>query len=100
MEELLLMKDMTDSQRMIFQAEMTNLRKDRNVALLLNFFFGGLGAHHFYLNKTGIGLFYLLFCWTLIPAIVAFFELFFIMKRTDEYNQQKTREIAEKIKML
>lgn len=100
MEELLLMKDMTDSQKMIFQAEMTKAHKDRNVALLLNFFFGGFGAPHFYLNKTGRGLLYLLFCWTLIPAIVAFFELFFIMKRTDEYNRQKAREFAQNIKML
>ena len=100
MEELLLMKNMTDSQRMIFQSEMIKVRKDRNVALLITLFFGGVGAHHFYLSKIGFGVLYLVFCWTFIPVIIAFFELFFIIKRVDGYNSQKAQEIAVKVKML
>ncbi|EFL92339.1 TM2 domain-containing hypothetical protein [Candidatus Regiella insecticola LSR1] len=38
------------------------------------FFFGGIGAHKFYLGKIGQGFLYLLFFWTLIPAIIAFIE--------------------------
>lgn len=38
---------------------------------LLAFFFGGLGAHKFYVKKTGIGVVYLIFCWTYIPFIIA-----------------------------
>ena len=100
MNELLLMKDMNDTQKIIFQSELIKARKDRNVALLLTLFFGGLGAHHFYLGKTGLGVLYLIFFWTFIPLIVSFFELFFIMKRVDQYNLQKSQEIAAKIKMI
>jgi len=48
--------------------------KDKTVAALLAFFLGGLGAHKFYLGHGGVGVLYLLFFWTWIPAIVALFE--------------------------
>jgi TM2 domain-containing membrane protein YozV len=41
---------------------------------LLAFFLGGIGVHKFYAGKTGAGICYLIFCWTYIPAIVAFIE--------------------------
>jgi hypothetical protein len=44
--------------------------KSRIAAALLAFTLGGLGAHKFYLGDVGLGIFYLLFCWTFIPAIV------------------------------
>lgn len=44
------------------------------VAGLLAIFLGAIGIHKFYLGKTGQGFIYLIFCWTWIPAIIAFFE--------------------------
>lgn len=44
------------------------------VLLLLTFFFGGLGAHKFYLGKWWQGALYVLFFWTLVPALVALVE--------------------------
>lgn len=46
----------------------------RGLAIVLAWFFGGLGIHRFYLGQPIVGLLYLLFCWTLIPSIVAFLE--------------------------
>ncbi|KPS90936.1 hypothetical protein AN697_28135, partial [Enterobacter cloacae subsp. cloacae] len=48
--------------------------KSRIAAALLAFFLGGFGAHKFYLGKIGQGFLYLIFCWTFIPAIIAFIE--------------------------
>ena len=48
--------------------------KDRGTAALFALLLGGLGAHHFYLGNVGLGLLYLFFCWTLIPALVALIE--------------------------
>lgn len=42
--------------------------------LLLTFFLGGVGAHKFYLGQWVQGLLYALFCWTLIPGVVALLE--------------------------
>jgi TM2 domain-containing membrane protein YozV len=63
--------------------------KEKVVAILLCFFLGGFGIHKFYLGQTGYGIIYLLFCWTLIPGIVAFFELLMLISMSDaEFNRQ------------
>lgn len=48
--------------------------KSRIVAGVLALLVGGLGIHKFYLGKIGLGIVYILFCWTFIPAIIAFVE--------------------------
>lgn len=48
--------------------------KSKTTAMLLAFFLGGFGVHKFYLGQAGLGIIYLLFCWTFIPCIVAFIE--------------------------
>ena len=48
--------------------------RSKSTAALLAFFLGGLGVHKFYLGQGGLGVLYLLFCWTFIPAFVAFIE--------------------------
>ena len=100
MDDLMLQKDMTDSQRMMFQSEITKVRKNRTTALLLTLFLGGIGAHQYYMGKVGLGILYTCFFWTFIPSIVAFVELFLIMKRVDRYNVQASQGIATKVKVL
>jgi TM2 domain-containing membrane protein YozV len=61
--------------------------KDRTVAILLCFFVGGFGIHKFYLGNNVAGVIYLLFCWTFIPSIIAFFEFFGLCFMPDrEFN--------------
>lgn len=48
--------------------------KSRSLAVLLALILGGIGAHKFYLNRPGMGVLYLLFCWTFVPSIIGFFE--------------------------
>lgn len=57
--------------------------KDRLTAALLAIFLGGIGAHRFYLGKTISGIFYLLFFWTFIPAIIAFIEGIILLTMPD-----------------
>lgn len=58
--------------------------KSRIAAALLAFFLGGFGAHKFYLGQTGMGILYLLFCWTFIPAIIALVEFILLLTMKDE----------------
>lgn len=50
-------------------------RPSLTVYILLALFLGGIGAHDFYVGKTGKGLIKLVFCWTGIPAFVAIFNI-------------------------
>lgn len=58
--------------------------KSRVAAILLAFFLGGLGVHKFYLGRVGQGILYLLFCWTFIPAVIAFIEFIIYLTMSDE----------------
>ena len=59
--------------------------KSKLAAALFALFLGGIGIHKFYLGRIGWGIVYLLFCWTVIPAIIGFIEgiLLLIMSQSD-----------------
>jgi len=63
--------------------------KSRITAAILALFLGWAGAHKFYLGKTGMGLVYMIFCWTVIPAIVAFIEGIIYLMQSDEEFETK-----------
>jgi len=78
----------------IFQQQYELARRDEVVGILLALFLGGFGAHHFYLRRTGWGIFYLCFCWTPIPWILGFIECFFMPGRVREFNAISAAGIA------
>src|SRR5689334_7298525 len=86
-------------QQMIFVTESGRQHKSETTAILFTLLLGGVGAHRFYLRQTGLGVVYLLFFWTFIPGIVAFFELFVISKRVRKYNDQVKKEIAATLRL-
>jgi TM2 domain-containing membrane protein YozV len=94
MNEAAVMQQMTDAQRATFIYQMTAARKNPTTATMLALFLGGLGAHKFYLGKTGFGLLYALFCWTLIPSILGVIEAFTMKGEVERYNEARAREIA------
>jgi len=63
--------------------------RNRVATILLALFLGGFGIHQFYLGNTGRGILYLLFCWTLIPSLVALFDFFvFLFMSDSEFDQR------------
>jgi TM2 domain-containing membrane protein YozV len=58
--------------------------RNKIVAALLAFTFGGVGVHKFYLGSNVAGVFYLLFCWTLIPSLLAFFDFIGLLLTPDQ----------------
>lgn len=56
--------------------------------VLLAFFLGGLGIHNFYAGKVGLGILFLVFCWTFIPSIAAFVQaIIALCKTSDAYGR-------------
>jgi hypothetical protein len=58
--------------------------RSRIVAALFALLLGGFGAHRFYLGQPGMGVLYLVFCWTFIPAVVALVEGIVFLTQSDE----------------
>jgi len=63
--------------------------KSKIVAGILALLFGGLGIHNFYLKQIALGLIHLLFCWTLIPAIIGLIEGIIILTTDDQIFNMK-----------
>lgn len=63
--------------------------KSKIAAGLLGIFLGGLGIHKFYMGKIGMGILYLIFCWTYIPGIIGFVEGIVYLCSSDENFQLK-----------
>lgn len=57
--------------------------RSRMSAALLAFFLGGLGIHKFYLGRSAAGVAYLLFCWTMVPSLIAFVESIMLFGMSD-----------------
>ncbi len=56
------------------------------VYCILAFFLGGIGVHKFYAGRTGAGITFLLFCWTGIPAIIAFIDFIVGLTKKSDSN--------------
>ena len=88
---------MNDQQRAWFYAEYERARKDEIIGVLLALFLGDFGVHHFYLRRDGVGTLYLIFFWTGIPAILGFFECFFMPGRVRQFNAAQAYYISSQI---
>ena len=66
-------------------------KHNKTIAGFLALLLGGLGLHKFYLGQVFWGVFYMVFCWTFIPAIISFFEAISIFSMSEE-NFRNTYE--------
>jgi len=63
--------------------------KSKIAAGVLAILLGGIGIHKFYLGKIGMGILYILFCWTGIPSIIALVEGIIYLTTSDEKWAQR-----------
>jgi TM2 domain-containing membrane protein YozV len=89
---------MSDEQQAIFYAQLGAVEKDEVAGVLLALFLGSFGLHHFYLGRNGLGVLYLLFCWTGIPGFLGFIECFFMPSRVKRYNLEQAMILSANIR--
>jgi TM2 domain-containing membrane protein YozV len=65
------------------QSALPATTRNKTSAALLALFVGAFGIHKFYLGQSAAGIVYLLFCWTFIPAIIAFVEALILFGMND-----------------
>ncbi len=63
--------------------------KSKIAAGVLAILLGGIGVHKFYLGKIGMGILYVVFCWTGIPALIGLIEGIMYLCSNDENFQLK-----------
>ena len=93
-------KHLDSEEKIQFQIAYANEKKSVGAGVLLALFLGGLGIHKFYVGQPGLGVLYLLFCWTFIPSIIAIGEACLMGSTIRKYNTAKAQEICEGIKMM
>jgi len=69
----------------VIQIYISPKKRSRFTAGVLGVLLGGIGAHKFYMGQVGTGILYLLFCWTLLPAVMGLFEGISYLTASDEY---------------
>jgi TM2 domain-containing membrane protein YozV len=84
----------SDQQRAAFHSQIHPYAKDEATGVLLALILGSFGAHHFYLGRNGLGILYLLFFWTGLPALLGFIECFFMPARVRRYNAEHAQIFA------
>ena len=82
------------SPQAVFYQQYEMVRRDEIVGILLALFLGALGIHHFYLRRNGLGVVYILFCWTGVTMILGFIECFFMPGRVRDFNAMQAAAIA------
>ncbi len=61
----------------------------RVAAAIFAVLLGSFGVHRFYLGQIGWGILYVLFCWTLIPAVAGLIEGILYLTMSDEEFEAK-----------
>ena len=61
----------------------------QTIAGILAIFLGGFGIHKFYQGNMKIGMLYLLFCWTVVPAVIGLGEgILILLADSNEYERE------------
>ena len=62
---------MYNESKLIKRGDFAMNEVNKVIYIVLAVFLGSFGIHKFYARKTGVGILYLVFCWTGIPQILA-----------------------------
>ena len=89
-----ILQSLPQDKQMLFIMQYNSAKKNPTTAVVLALFLEGSASISFTWDNTGLGVLYLIFCWTYIPSIIALIEAFVISGQVGKYNQQKAMEIA------
>lgn len=70
--------------------------KNKIAAGVLAILLGGIGVHKFYLGKIGVGILFVAFSWTGIPAVIGIVQGIIILTQSDEDFQMKNKVQIER----
>lgn len=97
-EQMMMTKDLTDQQKVLFDSQFSSTKKDRGLILVLSVLLGYWGVDRFILGDFGLGILKLLTFG--LCGILWIIDIFRIQGAVDDYNRKKAQEILMNIKMM
>ena len=97
-EQQMMTKGLSPEQAMLFNSQLSSVKKDRDTVLILSVILGYWGVDRFYVGDMGMGLLKLFTfggC-----GILWLIDIFTIRGRADEYNRNKAAEILSGVRMM
>ena len=87
---------MDQNQRLTFQSEYNNRKKKLTPMIFATIFF----LHFFFYDRVGLGVVYILVCFTVLEFVWYFVEICMIGKRMRDHNNDLAVSIARDMKIM
>jgi len=88
---------MTPEQQATFYTWFGATRRDELLGVLLALLLGSEETAHLYLRRPALGVLYLVFFWTGIPALLGFIEAFFMPGRVRMFNAEQAAMLTQAV---
>jgi len=95
-----LVKKMSHGEQMVFENEFELRCRQPSLGVVYALLLGWFGYHRFWLDDRKGGLVFLIFSWTLIPALFSIFDALCMRELCTGYNNKLAKQLYDEIKQL
>ena len=95
-----LAKKMSHGEQMVFENEFELRCRQPSLGVVYALLLGWFGYHRFWLDDRKGGLVFLIFSWTLIPALFSIFDALCMRELCTGYNNKLAKQLYDEIKQL
>ena len=95
-----LAKKMSHGQQMVFDNEFELRCRQPSLGVVYALLLGWFGFHRFWLDDRKGGLVFLIFSWTLLPALFSIFDALCMRELCTGYNNKLAKQLYDDIQQL
>ena len=95
-----LVKKMSLGQQMVFDNEFELRCRQPSLGVVYALLLGWFGFHRFWLNDRQGGLVFLVFSWTLLPALFSIFDALCMRELCTGYNNRLAKQLYDDIRQI
>ena len=95
-----LTRKMTYGEQMVFENEFELRCKQPSLGVVYALLLGWFGYHRFWLDDKKGGLVFLVFSWTLLPALFSIFDALCMKELCTGFNNKLAKDLYDNIKMM
>ena len=95
-----LAKKMSLGEQMVFENEFELRCRQPSLGVVYALLLGWFGYHRFWLNDRKSGVVFLVFSWTLLPALFSIFDALCMRELCTGYNNKLAKQLYDDIKKI